>query len=201
MSTVQTFAQYKAASKSFGCSIKDRDDWLVVITRTRDSECLEESNFTAALKLLGSESDTVEIVRLGHWACGWIEHIFAAPEHRAACEDIQARLDDYPVLDEDDFSQREGDAAFESWVSFGCREFAEQLQNEFDLMDSTVDLLRKSPGWTLYTFENSEPYALCTEGDSVNVRVYGGQTQLTRDQLASTLRKLRSEIRSGCALA
>lgn len=198
----RTFAQYKQEAEAFGSSLEDRDDWLVSLTRTRDSDCLAESNFAIAKQRLESaancqtsECDLVEVQRFGHWACGWIEHIFVHPSLAAEVEKIEGEISDYPILDADDFSERESEAAFESWSSYGCREFAEAMQNEFDLMDSTVDLLCKSPDWTLYIFENSEPYALCTEGDTVHVQAYGGQTNITRDQMAACLRKLRIETR------
>jgi len=162
--------------------------------RNRDSDHSDESNFDAALKLLGGESDTVEIVRFGHWACGWVEYLFVHPSRKAETDAILARLEDYPILDEDDFSAREHEAALQSWDDYGCREFANALRNEFDLMDSTRDLLTRSPDWTLYHFENSEPYAVQTEGDEVNVRAYGGRTLITRGQMAATLRKIRREI-------
>lgn len=193
-----TFKEYKDQAEAFGSSLEDRDDWLMLttISQTRDSDHLTESNFAAALKTLGGESETCEVWRFGHWVCGWIEHLCVAPERRAEAQAILDRLEGYPVLDDDDFSRREIEAADEAWVSFGCREFADAMQNEFDLMDSTHDLLTKSPSWTLYVFENSEPYVLCTEGDTVRVRTYGGQTKMTRDQMAKALVQLRKEIRN-----
>ena len=191
-----TFRQYKRESKSFGCSIDDRDDWLVTFSRNRDSDCLAESNFDAALKILGGESETVEIVRFGHWACGWVEHIFAHPSHAETVATIEKQIEDYPVLDDDDFCNRESEAAYEGWCSWGCRDFADAMQSEFDLMDSTHALLMRSPSWTLTIFENNEPYALSTEGDTVHVKAYGGQTRITRTQMAKMLTQLRKEIRS-----
>ena len=190
----ETFAQYNKNAAAFGSSLEGRDEWLVFLTQTRDSDHLTESNFAAALKTLGGESETVEIVRFGHWAVGWVEHLFVHPSRKAEVAAIEAQLEDYPALDEDDWSQRESDAAFESWVQFGCDEFAEALQNEFDLMDSTRDLLTRSPYWTLCVFENHAPYVLCTEGDTVTLQAYGGQTRLTRETLAGSLRALRREL-------
>ena len=45
------------------------------VGQSRDSSSLERSNFVCMLKALGGESDTVIVVREGHWAVGWIEWI------------------------------------------------------------------------------------------------------------------------------
>lgn len=174
----------------------DRKDWLLCAGRSRESSILEDSNFVAILKHLGGESDTLEVHRFGHWAVGWIEEMLVAPSRMAEVKHVKEQLDNYPVWDEDDFGDRENSAAFESWTSFGCKEFADAMQNEFDLMESTHALLMKSPDWTLHVFENNEPYALVTEGESVLVRAYGGQTKITREQMATMLRLLRKEIRN-----
>ncbi len=193
---MHTFAQYKNECTDFGSSLKDRDDWLVCIGRNRESDHADESNFACALKRLGGESDTVEVVRFGHWACGWVEHIFVHPSREADAQAIVDAIDDYPILDEDDFSEREMNAAFQSWTEYGCREFAEAMQSEFDLLDSTRSLLEKAPECTLYVFESRAPYVLETEGDTVHVRAYGrpAQTDITRDQMAALLRAIKREI-------
>src|SRR5690349_11232303 len=91
-----------------GLALDDQQDWLVLpCTRNRDSDCLTESNFDAALKQLGGESDDCEVHRFRHWACGWFEIIIVRPGSAAEKEahEIEAALDDYPVLDEMDLSE------------------------------------------------------------------------------------------------
>jgi hypothetical protein len=93
-----------------GLGLPDRQSWLVVpCGRNRDSEPFDESNFVTALKLLGGASETVEVHRFGHWANGWFEVILVQPDGAAAAIalDIEERLDNYPILDEDDLSYRE----------------------------------------------------------------------------------------------
>jgi hypothetical protein len=92
-------------------------DWLCLVTRNRDSDCLTESNFATALDALGGEGEHVQVFRFGHWACGWLEYLAVlagTPEAQIASE-LHARLQDYPVLDEDDFSEREQEAADSIW--------------------------------------------------------------------------------------
>jgi len=100
-------------------------DWYMLVGRSRDSSVLEQSNFDAALKLLGGESETVQIVRFNHWAVGWIEELMISPEDSRAVEialDIKTQLESYPVLDESDFSQREYNQAVEYWTGLPLRE-------------------------------------------------------------------------------
>jgi len=86
--------------------------------RSRDSDCLEESNFCTMLQLLGGESDTVTVVRESHWAVGWVEWIAIHQDDAKAlqiADEARARLADYPVLDEDDWSEREQETANQIW--------------------------------------------------------------------------------------
>jgi hypothetical protein len=88
------------------------------VGRSRDSDCLEESNFDAMLAELGGESDTVHVVRESHWAVGWVEwiaiHESDEKSLRAADEQCK-RLEDYPVLDEEDYSLREFEECERTW--------------------------------------------------------------------------------------
>lgn len=113
-----------------GAFLDDRQDWLVVpCSKTRDTGPFNESNFQAALAMLGGESETVEVHRFGHWGPGWFEIIIVAPNSDAAkiAEDIERRLEYYPVLDDEDLSSREWDDFVESWSSWGAREFRKFL--------------------------------------------------------------------------
>lgn len=115
------------APTSFDCrglNLADRQDWLVApVIQTRDSGCLEQSNFNSALEILGGEQvDRVEVHRFGHWGPGWFEIILVSPELAEQVEGIEARLEDYPVLDEDDWSNREWEAAINWWNDCGLRE-------------------------------------------------------------------------------
>lgn len=107
-----------------GAFLGERHEWLVGLMRTRDSGPLEESNFNAALEMLGGESETVEVHRFGHWGPGWLEIILVAPDTPQAemLEYIFAQMSDYPVLDEEDLSAREFEDACEAWESLSISE-------------------------------------------------------------------------------
>lgn len=94
------------------------------VGQSRDSDALERSNFTAMLDLLGGESDTVTVVREGHWACGWVEWIAIDASDETACAAADAameRLEDYPALDEDAWSNLEWEEASDYWDSLSPR--------------------------------------------------------------------------------
>ena len=93
-------------------------EYYVFLGQHRDSDLLTQSNFDCGLKAIGGESDTVHIVREGHWAVGWIEWIAIHESDAAAlkeADEIMAALEDYPVVDEMDFSEREFEAVLEYW--------------------------------------------------------------------------------------
>ena len=58
----------------------------------------------------------MQILRFGHWACGWYEIVVVRPlsaAHAQACA-IEEELERYPILDEEDFSARESRAEDET---------------------------------------------------------------------------------------
>ncbi len=92
---------------------------LVVLTRNRDSDCLTESNWECALEQLGGESETVEIHRFGHWACGWWEApcVKTGSEAETIGAEIESSLSDYPALDDEHLSEKEQNEANQIWQS------------------------------------------------------------------------------------
>lgn len=116
-------------------------EWLVVMTRNRDSDILTESNWDSALAELGGESESVQVFRFGHWGCGWWEALAvkAGTNSEAIGQDIVNRVDSYPVLDEDDFSERESEEANRIWTDcYTIRERIEYIRkhrSQFDFHD------------------------------------------------------------------
>ena len=93
---------------SAGLALDSQQDWLVLtVTRTRDSEALEQSNFRTALEILGGESDTCEVHRFGHWGPGWFEIILLHPDRAQEADEIEGALAHYPILSDDDHSELE----------------------------------------------------------------------------------------------
>ena len=107
------------------------DYYSAGVGQSRDSDCLEQSNFAAMLAALEGESETVIVVRETHWAVGWVEWIAIHEADTAAlakADEQCGRLEDYPVLDEEDWSEREWNAQCETWEQASLRDRVEYCQ-------------------------------------------------------------------------
>lgn len=94
------------------------------VGQSRDSKPLEQSNFRSMLRLLGGETDTVIVVRESHWAVGWVEWIAIHETDTVALQAADkaiANLEDYPVLDDDDFYSLETEQIVDWWASEDLR--------------------------------------------------------------------------------
>ena len=110
---------------------EDAEKWTVVYTINRDSGLLDQSNDAAISKVMAPfiKRGSAREERHNHWACGWIAgyaiRVYGrngriTKAFKAWCE-LQAKLQDYPVLDEEDYSQRELNATFENIAETGKR--------------------------------------------------------------------------------
>ncbi len=119
--------------------IEDADQFCIVYTNNRDSGLLEQSNAEAtaeAMKpFLDQEPCDVLEEHHNHWAVGWVDG-YAIRVYRdgkitkafRTYHQIQSRLADYPVLDEEDYSAREYEATIENITDAAWR-----LKREYDL--------------------------------------------------------------------
>ena len=110
--------------------------------QSRDSNCLERSNFEAMLAALGGESETVIVVRESHWAVGWFEWIAIHESDDKAlrtADEIAAALKDYPVIDENLLSENEQKEADQVWREcYNVREriaYVRKYQSQFEFHD------------------------------------------------------------------
>ena len=121
--------------------LEDADDWCIVYTHHRDSGILAQSNTVFIDKALEPfvDADDSDVVaeQHSHWACGWIDgysiRVFRngkITDTFKMYHDLAAAMDQYPILDEEDFSRREFEATLEN-----IGESAWQLKSEFDLPD------------------------------------------------------------------
>jgi hypothetical protein len=114
---------------SRGYELEDADRWLVWYTSSRDAGLLEQSNEQAINDRLRpfSEDDDPDLVfeRHSHWAVGYLDGFSlrvvkadgtTTPAFEEFCR-IKAELDAYPVLDEQDYSNREYVATLENYTS------------------------------------------------------------------------------------
>lgn len=108
------------------------DGYYVFMLRNRDSSILRNHNFDEALDLLGGETgeeddgiSLVAVVRENHYAVGWIEWIAihqTATKEIEIAKGIEERLDNYPILNEDGYTQKVFDAAYTYWQSMPRKE-------------------------------------------------------------------------------
>lgn len=128
-------------------------DWLVVATTHRDADCLTRSNYRCLIQLMGGKgtegakgsqsiNDNVRIEEASHWAVGWVQYLIINPEAKelvALAEQALERLEDYPVLDEEDFSELEREEADEVWKSCYCVkeriEYIREHRGQFEFHD------------------------------------------------------------------
>jgi len=110
-----------------GYKLEDADEWLVWYTSNRDSGLLAQSNEQAINQRLqpfsqGNDPDLV-FERHSHWAVGYMDG-FSIRIHRTnnslspAFQEfclIQEELENYPILDESDYSDREYAATLENY--------------------------------------------------------------------------------------
>lgn len=123
-----------ARPPSFGYMGDNREmfkTWAIgPVIRHRDSTLLTQSNADAIVKMLEEKpefADQWEITGCGHWAVGWVDHLSfrAIDEHGNPTEvfrfiaSIFDALEDYPVLDECDYSEREYNATIENIEEIG----------------------------------------------------------------------------------
>lgn len=120
------------------------DNFKILMSKTRDSEILTQSNWIEALKRLGGESEDVRIDNFGSWACGWFEYLSInenSEKYKIALQ-IEQELEDYPVLNEDDLWQREDSESIRIWKE--CYTIKERIayirenRNQFDFNDFSM---------------------------------------------------------------
>lgn len=120
-----------------------------VAAKHRDSDALSRSNFAVAKARLleaagpeaitdwdGDNMDARPVVydwRASHWAVGWVEYLMVrADAPQAVLDEAQAivdELEDYPALDEDDWSQLEHEEASDFWASLSVRQRADYIKD------------------------------------------------------------------------
>jgi len=92
---------------------EDFSDYYVVTGQNRDSSYIQQSNFIAATKRLGGESNLddkqdVIIARSSHWACGWVDFLMVhkdALDKIKIAEEIDEDIENNCILDWDNYDE------------------------------------------------------------------------------------------------
>ena len=131
----------------------DYEGYYILYSMNRDSDYLTVSNFETILKLFedigvkvindydmsSDKHPSVINVRMKHWLVGWIDTIMIHEDASSVIwdqvESINNSLSDYPVLDDDDFYQKESDIINESYDSYIKDEFMDIIKEHYDLYD------------------------------------------------------------------
>jgi hypothetical protein len=119
--------------------LEDADQWAVIYTHHRDSGLLDQSNAVVIEKAMKPFSDgrdpDVVYESHNHWAVGHVDgfsiRVFKDGEITKAFEkyhELARQLDDYPILDESDYSDREFEATLEN-----IKDAARRLKDDLDL--------------------------------------------------------------------
>jgi hypothetical protein len=110
-----------------GYDLEDADCWTIFYTSGRDAGLLDQSNHAEIAKLLAPfmEGDDPDVVAESHshWAVGYLDGFSVRVFRKDGkiteaftefCR-IKERLDDYPILNEEDYSEREYGATLENY--------------------------------------------------------------------------------------
>ena len=105
--------------------LNDPDNWAIIYTHNRDSGLLAQSNADVITKAMEpfTDSDDANVVMESHshWAVGFVNgfsmRVYRNGEITEAFRcyhDLMEQLADYPILDEEDYSERELEATLEN---------------------------------------------------------------------------------------
>jgi hypothetical protein len=128
--TFECFAWHRASE------LNDPKDWAIIYTHHRDSGLIDMSNSDAiAVALEPFINKDVVVEHHNHWAVGWIDGFSIRVYRRGhitrafrTYHELAQQLNYYPILDEQDYSNREYEATIENLTDAAWR-----LINEFEL--------------------------------------------------------------------
>lgn len=128
--TLEEFCHVFAGNwREFNCFIwwdrpADAERWGIHYTHNRDSELLTVSNAAVILKEMKAfiSRGSALVERHNHWACGWIQCLVVKVYDRRGIPtqavrklwELKRRLADYPVLDDEDYANREHESALDA---------------------------------------------------------------------------------------
>lgn len=128
----------------------DADDFALIYTHNRDSDLIDVSNAYVIGKALEPYPDDAIPESHSHWAVGWIDGfaIRIGSEAERIYLDLKAQMDDYPILDENHYSQLESDAQDEAWENWARHDFHKELEQALGMdlelsADALDELFRK----------------------------------------------------------
>jgi hypothetical protein len=152
--------------KDYGGFSPDGD--FCILSQNRDSSLIDRHNWQTACDQLHAEAyddghygelaadrPMVYHWRAGHWACGWVEYLMVradAPDDiKNAAGEILRKLEGYPILDEDGYSEAKLSEACKYWANCSVKERLEYLQRaELSIFAARHDWLPDDPTGALF---------------------------------------------------
>lgn len=185
------------AFDSKGAFLPDRQDWIVLpVAQNRDSGPFDRSNFESALKMLYGESDSVEVHRFGHWGPGWYEIILVDPnsDKIQIVDDIIGSLENYPVLDEEDYSEKQFSDYEEGWKNWACSDFTKIVTREL-ISEKAINLVESADSFDLMSlYESGIRSGEYYFEESGGLHIPVENSEVTRKMIADFIRGLRAGL-------
>ena len=110
---MRTMAEYEAATHDFAY-FGERDDWLIAYTTHRDADVIDNANFEALRRMANDGDHAVET--FSHWLVGHGSWLLIRPDAPCipAIQEALEKLEDYPLVDEELYSEMEFNEAVDS---------------------------------------------------------------------------------------
>lgn len=127
----------------------DAKDWAIIYTHKRDSGPLTLSNaevIAAALAPFADEPGDVVFESHNHWAVGHVDG-FSIRVYRdgkitdafRAYHALAVREDEYPILDETHYSNKQAEIVEQEWAGWARYDFIRALEKRFDCELTVAD--------------------------------------------------------------
>ena len=117
-------------------------------------------------KMMDAAGVDYEIHRFGHWGPGWFEIMLVEPNEAGEklVNDTIGALANYPVLDDELFSELENEAREADWNDYGRQEFLAGLREHCDVSEVLTDWLDHDKREDLlYELAQTHESGYCTE--------------------------------------
>ena len=151
------------------------DDYTIVYVSNRDSDTLDRANAKVIADELAPfiKRGTVIPQSHSHWACGHVDgYAIKVFDKRGRITkafkvwaDIQARLDDYPILDESLYSELELESQNESWELWARADYVRAVELALDVQLDDSDTSAVATAFQAA----SDRANVYWEGDSIDV--------------------------------
>lgn len=149
----------------YGGDLPLGETWAWTAGRSRDSDLLNQSNFAVILEDMKQFRKDVKVERYGHWGPGWVERLCVrmldkdgkVTKAGRAAVDWEKRLEDYPVADDEDWSDRQDEAmdknlkaAVEDLLRGSGWELKSRLPGDWEWNLQQATLVELEDDWPLF---------------------------------------------------